>query len=122
MPTHQRQTKVGTNLREAIKNQNLLSGEFAEKVGVSASTCSYWYKTGVTHPYSQKVSDVLGVDPKHITTKSRYRRNLTAKPRAAKPAPRSVNLELLSIIANKQLTKDQEDSLHLLAVAFAEQN
>lgn len=118
-----RQTKVGRNLKDAVENSPMLQRDLAKKVGVHQSSFSYWYRTGVTHPYVQKVSEVLDIDPKTICKKHTSRRRpAAAKPRAAKPAPRSVNLELLSIIANKQLTKDQEDSLHLLADAFVEQN
>jgi DNA topoisomerase VI subunit B len=118
-----RQTKVGRNLKEAVENSPMLQRDLAKKVGVHQSSFSYWYRTGVTHPYAQKVSEILDIDPKTIRKKLTYKRQrVVVKPRAAKPAPRSVNLELLSIIANKKLTKDQEDSLHLLADAFVEQN
>lgn len=139
--THYRQQKVGRNFETAVRRSLMTRTALAKKLGVHQSSFSYWYKRGVTEPYAQKTADILNIDVNDIM--STHKRK-TKKPsiyitkpltegektlfdvdmpgpellKSLLPEPRSVNIELLAIVAKMRLSAQQEATLHSLALTF----
>lgn len=111
--THYRQQKVGLNFEHALRNADVSRTEIAEMLGVHQSSFTYWYKRGVTKKYATSVAELLDVDVKTIASKARPKPTLTIV-----PEQRTVNLELLALIANTRLSVPQEKVLHQLAHTF----
>lgn len=142
-----RQQKVGRNFETAIANADITRAELAEILGIHQTSFTYWYKRGVTADYANQVADLLDLDVKDImSTQKRkswkHNKNKMMKGvgkelgaevfevRADKgfpianiqpvtdPEPRTVNIELLTIIAKMRLSAQQEATLHSLALTF----
>ena len=120
-----RQHKVGKNFESAIRSSGLTRTHIANEIGVCSSTFSYWYKRGVSKTYAQKTADILNIDVNKImsTPKRRPKKYLVDELRESKvklphPEPRTVNMELLAIVANMRLSAQQEATLHSLALTF----
>lgn len=110
---HYRQQKVGLNFQQALRNSGVKRSEVADLLGVDPSSFSYWYKRGVTKKYALTVAELLDVDIKTIASKARPKSTLKIV-----PEQRTVNLELLALIANTRLSVPQEKVLHQLAHTF----
>lgn len=139
--THYRQQKVGRNFETAVRRSLMTRTALAKKLGVHQSSFSYWYKRGVTEPYAQKTADILNIDVNDIM--STHKRK-TKKPsiyitkpltegektlfdvdmpgpellKSLLPEPRTVNIELLTMVAQMRLSAQQEATLHTLALTF----
>ena len=108
-----RQVSVGRNFEHALRNADVSRAWIAEALGVHQSSFTYWYKRGVTKKYATSVAELLDVDVKTIASKARPKPTLTIV-----PEQRTVNLELLALIANTRLSVPQEKVLHQLAHTF----
>lgn len=120
-----RQQKVGRNFESAIRSSGLTRTSIADQLGVHQSTFAYWYKRGVTKPYAQKTADILNIDVNEImSTHKRKPKKLfvdelrESKVKLPRPEPRTVNMELLAIVAKMRLSAQQEATLHSLALTF----
>lgn len=120
-----RQQKVGRNFESAIRSSGLTRTSIADQLGVHQSTFTYWYKRGVTKPYAQKTADILNIDVNEImSTHKRKPKKLfvdelrESKVKLPRPEPRTVNMELLAIVAKMRLSAQQEATLHSLALTF----
>lgn len=123
--TNYRQQKVGKNFENAVAKAEMTRTALADLVGVHQSSFSYWYKRGVTTRYANAVAEVLDLDVKTILNKAQMGRRKTKPlaPTTTKIAfelspQRTVNLELLGLIANMRLSVQQEDTLQSLALTF----
>jgi uncharacterized HAD superfamily protein len=138
--TNYRQQKVGRNFETAIANADITRAELAEMLGVHQTSFTYWYKRGVTADYAKQVADLLDLDVKDIMSTHKRKPNklfinagrgkaeLTNKIAEElntkvfdirlTPEPRTVNIELLAIVANMRLSAQQEATLHSLALTF----
>ena len=123
-----RQVSVGRNFEHALRNSGVKRTEVANLLGVHQSSFTYWYKRGVTKKYATSVAELLDVDVKTIASRVKTNRpyahnHILTKPSAKPtltivPEPRTVNLELLTLIANTRLSVPQEKVLHQLAHTF----
>jgi len=139
--THYRQQKVGRNFETAVRRSLMTRTALAKKLGVHQSSFSYWYKRGVTEPYAQKTADILNIDVNDIMSTHKRKAKTPSiyitKPltegektlfdvdmpgpellKSLLPEPRSVNIELLAIVAKMRLSAQQEATLHSLALTF----
>lgn len=134
--TNYRQHKVGKTFEDAIARAPITRTELADLLGIHATSLTYWYKRGVTADYANKVADLLDLDVKTIQSKQirsprrtflrdadKGKKFLIDELRESKAnlnqtEPRTVNIELLAIIANMRLTAQQEATLHSLALTF----
>jgi len=137
-----RQQKVGRNFETAIANADITRTALAEQLGVHQSSFTYWYKRGVTADYANQVADLLDLDVKDIMSRQTRKSWKRSKSKMAKsvgeifevradksfpitkiqpptdPEPRTVNIELLTLIAKMRLSAQQEATLHSLALTF----
>lgn len=114
-----RQQKVGRNFESAIRSSGLTRTELADQLGVHQSAFTYWYKRGVTKPHAQKTADILGIDVNEImSTHKRKSKKFLIHANLNHPEPRTVNIELLTIVASMRLSAQQEATLHSLALTF----
>ena len=130
--TNYRQHKVGKTFEDAIARAPITRTELADLLGIHATSLTYWYKRGVTADYANQVADLLELDVKTIQSKQirSPRRTLFRAVDEGKSEMideivkeleeelRTVNIELLAIIANMRLTAQQEATLHSLALTF----
>lgn len=128
--TNYRQRKVGKNFETAIANADITRVELADILGIHQSSFTYWYKRGVTADYANQVADLLELDVKTIQSKqirspSKHTKTVdniikvvNGQPMFRNPEPRSVNIELLTMVANMRLSTQQETTLHSLALTF----
>jgi hypothetical protein len=123
--TNYRQQKVGRNFETAIANADITRAELAEMLGVHQTSFTYWYKRGVTADYAKQVADLLDLDVNEImSTHKRKPKKLfvdelrESKVKLPRPEPRTVNMELLAIVAKMRLSAQQEATLHSLALTF----
>jgi uncharacterized HAD superfamily protein len=123
--TNYRQQKVGRNFETAIANADITRTALAEQLGVHQSSFTYWYKRGVTADYANQVADLLDLDVKDIMSKHKRKPNKffidelrESKVKLNYSEQRTVNIELLAIIANMRLSAQQEATLHSLALTF----
>ena len=130
--TNYRQHKVGKTFEDAIARAPITRTELADLLGIHATSLTYWYKRGVTANYANQVADLLELDVKTIQSKQirSPRRTLFRAVDEGKSEMideivkeleeelRTVNIELLAIIANMRLTAQQEATLHSLALTF----
>ena len=146
--TNYRQQKVGRNFETAIANADITRTALAEQLGVHQSSFTYWYKRGVTADYANQVADLLDLDVKDIMSKQTRKSWKHSKSKMVKsigkeigimeifevradksfpitkiqpptdPEPRTVNIELLAMVANMRLSAQQETTLHSLALTF----
>lgn len=128
--TNYRQHKVGKNFEAAIANAPITRTELADLLGIHSTSLTYWYKRGVTADYAEQVADLLELDVKTIQSKQiRSPRKHTktvddiikvvnGQPMFRNPEPRTVNIELLAMVANMRLSTQQEATLHSLALTF----
>ena len=89
------------------------------------SSFTYWYKRGVTADYANQVADLLDLDVKDIMSKHKRKPNKffidelrESKVKLNYSEQRTVNIELLAIVANMRLSAQQETTLHSLALTF----
>lgn len=140
--THYRQQKVGRNFETAVRRSLMTRTALAKKLGVHQSSFSYWYKRGVTEPYAQKTADILNIDVNDIMS-THKRKAKTPSIYITKPLTegekaifadvdmpnselkhkplyeqRTVNIELLSMVANMRLSAQQETTLLSVAHTF----
>ena len=120
-----RQQKVGRNFKTAIANADITRTALAEQLGVHQSSFTYWYKRGVTSYYANQVADLLDLDVKDIMSKHKRKPNKffidelrESKVKLNYSEPRTVNIELLAMVANMRLSAQQETTLHSLALTF----
>ena len=120
-----RQQKVGRNFETAIANADITRTALAEQLGVHQSSFTYWYKRGVTADYANQVADLLDLDVKDIMSKHKRKPNKffidelrESKVKLNYSEQRTVNIELLAIVANMRLSAQQETTLHSLALTF----
>jgi uncharacterized HAD superfamily protein len=123
--TNYRQQKVGRNFETAIANADITRTALAEQLGVHQSSFTYWYKRGVTADYANQVADLLDLDVKDIMSKHKRKPNKffidelrESKVKLNYSEQRTVNIELLAIVANMRLSAQQETTLHSLALTF----
>ena len=130
--TNYRQHKVGKTFENAIARAPITRTELADLLGIHATSLTYWYKRGVTADYAKQVADLLELDVKTIQSKqirSPRRTFLRAVPegksemideivKELEEELRTVNIELLAIVANMRLSTQQEATLHSLALTF----
>lgn len=128
--TNYRQHKVGKNFETAIANAPITRTELADLLGIHSTSLTYWYKRGVTADYANQVAELLDLDVKTIQSKQiRSPRKHTktvddiikvvnGQPMFRNPEPRTVNIELLAMVANMRLSTQQEATLHSLALTF----
>jgi uncharacterized HAD superfamily protein len=123
--TNYRQQKVGRNFKTAIANADITRTALAEQLGVHQSSFTYWYKRGVTADYANQVADLLDLDVKDIMSKHKRKPNKffidelrQSKVKLNYSEPRTVNIELLAMVANMRLSAQQETTLHSLALTF----
>ena len=123
--TNYRQQKVGRNFETAIANAEITRTALAEQLGVHQSSFTYWYKRGVTADYANQVADLLDLDVKDIMSKHKRKPNKffidelrESKVKLNYSEQRTVNIELLAIVANMRLSAQQETTLHSLALTF----
>lgn len=128
--TNYRQHKVGKNFEAAIANAPITRTELADLLGIHSTSLTYWYKRGVTADYANQVAELLDLDVKTIQSKQiRSPRKHTktvddiikvvnGQPMFRNPEPRTVNIELLAMVANMRLSTQQEATLHSLALTF----
>ena len=123
--TNYRQQKVGRNFETAIANADITRTALAEQLGVHQSSFTYWYKRGVTADYANQVADLLDLDVKDIMSKHKRKPNKffidelrQSKVKLNYSEPRTVNIELLAMVANMRLSAQQETTLHSLALTF----
>lgn len=120
-----RQRSTGKNFEDAVCNAGITRQQLAEMIGVHPTTFTYWYARGVTREYADTVADLLDLNVKKIlsTNKRKARTKLALKtepktePKTV-PEPRTVDIELLQLIANMRLSPQQEATLHSLALTF----
>ena len=136
---HYRQQKVGKNFETAIRNSAMLRTTLAKKLGVHQSSFGYWYKRGVTPRYAYQVADLLNLDVNDImSTQKRKSRTphrtflrdadkgkkffidelRESKANLNQTEPRTVNIELLTMVANMRLSAQQETALLSVALTF----
>ena len=113
-----RQHKVGKTFESAIRSSGLTRTHIANELGVCSSTFSYWYKRGVSKTYAQKTADILDIDVKAILNTHRRPRRKYMQAVTNDLEPRTVNIELLTIVAKMRLSAQQEATLHSLALTF----
>ena len=139
--TNYRQHKVGKTFENAIARAPITRTELADLLGIHATSLTYWYKRGVTADYAKQVAELLDLDVKTIQSKqlrsprrsllrdagqgkdklvNEIAEELNAKvfDVRLKPEQRTVNIELLAIVANMRLSAQQEATLHSLALTF----
>ena len=128
--TNYRQHKVGKNFEAAIANAPITRTELADLLGIHSTSLTYWYKRGVTADYANQVAELLDLDVKTIQSKQiRSPRKHTktvddiikvvnGQPMFRNPEPRTVNIELLAMVANMRLSTQQEATLQSLALTF----
>ena len=128
--TNYRQHKVGKNFEAAIANAPITRTELADLLGIHSTSLTYWYKRGVTADYANQVAELLDLDVKTIQSKQiRSPRKHTktvddiikvvnGQPMFRNPEPRTVNIELLAMVANMRLSAQQEATLQSLALTF----
>ena len=130
--TNYRQQKVGRNFETAIANADITRAELAEMLGVHQTSFTYWYKRGVTADYAKQVADLLDLDVKTIQSKQiRSPRRTPFRAvdegksemideivKEIEKELRTVNMELLAIVANMRLSAQQEATLLSLAHTF----
>lgn len=140
--THYRQQKVGRNFETAVRKSLMTRTALAKKLGVHQSSFSYWYKRGVTADYANQVADLLDLDVKDIMSthkrKAKKPSIYITKPltegekaifadidmpnpellKSLLPEQRTVNIELLSMVANMRLSAQQEATLLSVAHTF----
>lgn len=129
--TNYRQQKVGKNFETAIANADISRIQLADLLGIHQTSFTYWYKRGVTPEYANQVADLLDLNVEDIMSKQKRKswkhNKLKMKPLLveelrespkANPEPRTVNIELLAMVANMRLSTQQEATLHSLALTF----
>jgi len=130
--TNYRQHKVGKNFEAAIANAPITRTELADLLGIHSTSLTYWYKRGVTADYAEQVADLLELDVKTIQSKQiRSPRRTFLRPvpegksemideivKELEEELRTVNIELLAMVANMRLSTQQEATLHSLALTF----
>lgn len=132
---HYRQQKVGKNFETAIRNSAMLRTTLAKKLGVHQSSFGYWYKRGVTPRYAYQVADLLNLDVNDIMS-TQKRKSRTPRRTLLRDAGlgknemideivkeieeelRTVNIELLTMVANMRLSAQQETALLSVALTF----
>ena len=132
---HYRQQKVGKNFETAIHNSAMLRTTLAKKLGVHQSSFGYWYKRGVTPRYAYQVADLLNLDVNDIMS-TQKRKSRTPRRTLLRDAGlgknemideivkeieeelRTVNIELLTMVANMRLSAQQETALLSVALTF----
>jgi 7-cyano-7-deazaguanine synthase in queuosine biosynthesis len=128
--TNYRQHKVGKNFETAIANAPITRTELADLLGIHSTSLTYWYKRGVTADYANQVAELLDLDVKtiqsrqirsprkHTKTVDNIIKVVNGQPMFRNPEPRTVNIELLAMVANMRLSAQQETTLHSLALTF----
>ena len=128
--TNYRQHKVGKNFEAAIANAPITRTELADLLGIHSTSLTYWYKRGVTADYANQVAELLDLDVKtiqskqirsprkHTKTVDNIIKVVNGQPMFKNPEPRTVNIELLAMVANMRLSTQQEATLHSLALTF----
>ena len=128
--TNYRQHKVGKNFETAIANAPITRTELADLLGIHSTSLTYWYKRGVTADYANQVAELLDLDVKtiqsrqirsprkHTKTVDNIIKVVNGQPMFRDPEPRTVNIELLAMVANMRLSAQQETTLHSLALTF----
>jgi DNA-binding Xre family transcriptional regulator len=119
-----RQLTVGHNFRDALKSSPWSRKELAQHVGLDQSTFTYWSRRGVSPIHVTQVARALDVEPEHIlNNKGRNIQSLKTKKISEenKPETRSINLELLELIAEKRLSKTQETIILSVANNFLQE-
>ena len=128
--TNYRQHKVGKNFETAIANAPITRTELADLLGIHSTSLTYWYKRGVTADYANQVAELLDLDVKtiqsrqirsprkHTKTVDNIIKVVNGQPMFKNPEPRTVNIELLAMVANMRLSAQQETTLHSLALTF----
>ena len=130
-----RQLTVGHNFRDALKNSPWSRKELAQHVGLCQSTFTYWSRRGVSPIHVAQIARALDVEPEYIS--NNHGRNIQPRKKMhaqrttgsktvnpiltqafsgqTKPQPRTVNLELLELVAEKRLSTTQEEIILSLA-------
>ena len=128
--TNYRHHKVGKNFETAIANAPITRTELADLLGIHSTSLTYWYKRGVTADYANQVAELLDLDVKtiqsrqirsprkHTKTVDNIIKVVNGQPMFRNPEPRTVNIELLAMVANMRLSAQQETTLHSLALTF----
>jgi len=117
-----RQLTVGHNFRNALKNSPWSRKELAQHVGLCQSAFTYWSRRGVSPIHVAQIARALDVEPEYISNnhgrniqprKTMHTHRITSKKTV--PQPRTVNLELLQLVAEKRLSTIQEEIILSLA-------
>ena len=107
-----RQLTVGHNFRHALKNSPWSRKELAQHVGLCQSAFTYWSRRGVSPIHVAQIARALDVEPEYIS--NTHGRNIQPR-KTTVPQPRTVNLELLQLVAEKRLSTIQEEIILSLA-------
>jgi|TARA_B110000114_G_scaffold68068_1_gene72199 hypothetical protein len=126
-------SRAGLNFRHSLNKSQITQAALADTLKMSTGGIHHWTKFGVPRFKAKSVAALLNADFRKISSKRAPKKAVPAaaiaEPMATalvqqlktKHTPRSINLELLELIAEKRLSKTQETIILSVANNFLQE-